>query len=99
MKNLWKKWIFMAQYHFQDPDTDPDPAWQFESGSNRIRNTLVKYLGVLQKVPVLLLIQAAPPLQLRKDHSRVHRVHSDLLRGQLQSCTPTWHCLLRTKGA
>ena len=37
MKNLWKKWIFIAQFHF--PNTDPDPDWQFESGSIRIRNT------------------------------------------------------------
>ena len=35
MQNLWKKWIFIAQFHSQDPD----PAWQFESGSTRIRNT------------------------------------------------------------
>ena len=37
MNNFWKKWIFIAQFHFQDPDseydTDTDPAWQFESGS------------------------------------------------------------------
>ena len=43
MKNLPKKWIFTAQFHLQDPDPDselssyPDPAWQFESGSTRIR--------------------------------------------------------------
>ena len=35
MKNLLKKWIFIAKFHFQGPD--PDPAWQFESGSTRIR--------------------------------------------------------------
>ena len=39
MKFFWKKWIFIAQFHFQDPNTDPDPAWQFESGSTQIRNT------------------------------------------------------------
>ena len=22
MKNLWKKWIFIAQFHFQDPDSE-----------------------------------------------------------------------------
>ena len=38
MKNLWRKWNFMAQFHFQDPDPDS------EYGSNmaiwiRIRNT------------------------------------------------------------
>jgi len=36
MKNMWEKWIFIARFLFQDPDSDPDPAWQFESGSNRI---------------------------------------------------------------
>ena len=25
MKNLWKMWIFIAQFHFQDPD--PDSAY------------------------------------------------------------------------
>ena len=33
MKNMWEKWIFIARFLFQDPDSDPDPAWQFESGS------------------------------------------------------------------
>jgi hypothetical protein len=34
-----KKWIFIAQFHLQDPD--PDTAWRFDSGSTRtrIRNT------------------------------------------------------------
>jgi len=45
MKNVGKEWIFIAQFHFQDPDpnTDPDPDWQFESGSTRIwiRNTAI----------------------------------------------------------
>jgi len=22
MKNWWKKWIFIAQFHFQDPDSE-----------------------------------------------------------------------------
>ena len=29
MKNLWKKWIFIAQIHFQDPD--PDSEYGFGS--------------------------------------------------------------------
>ena len=28
MKNLWKKWIFIAQFHFQDPDSE------YRSGSS-----------------------------------------------------------------
>ena len=42
---MWKKWIFIAQFHFQDPD----PAWRFESGSNRIRirNTAFNKLKIL----------------------------------------------------
>ena len=24
MKNLWKKWIFIAQFHFKDPDPDSE---------------------------------------------------------------------------
>ena len=30
MKNLWKKWIFIAQFRFQDPDPDSE----YGSGSN-----------------------------------------------------------------
>ena len=30
MKNLWKKWIFIAQFHFQDPDPDSE----YGSGSS-----------------------------------------------------------------
>jgi len=41
MKNLWKKWIFVAQFCFQDPD--PDPVWQFESGSKTLFVTLNKW--------------------------------------------------------
>jgi len=37
MKNVLKKWIFIDQFRFQDPDSDLDPAWRFESGSPRIR--------------------------------------------------------------
>ena len=39
MTNLLKKWIFIAQFHLQDPDSeygDPDPAWPIWI---RIRNT------------------------------------------------------------
>ena len=45
MKIFWKKWIFLAEFHFQDPD----PAWQFESGFTRIRNTDLGY-GTLIKL-------------------------------------------------
>ena len=40
MKNLLKKWIFIAQFHFQDPDSE------YGSGSTRIRipNTSAKHL-------------------------------------------------------
>ena len=31
MKNLWKKWILLAQFHFQDPD--PDSEYWSGSGS------------------------------------------------------------------
>ena len=42
MKYLWKKWIFIAQFHFQDQDPDPDS--EYGSGMAisiriRIRNT------------------------------------------------------------
>ena len=30
MKNLWEKWIFTAQFHFQDPDPDSE----YGSGSS-----------------------------------------------------------------
>ena len=36
MQNLWKKWIFIAQFHFQDPD--PDSEYGSGSGAIRIRN-------------------------------------------------------------
>ena len=46
MKNLWKRGVLLLNFTFriQIPNTDPDPAWQFESGSNRIwiRNTALK---------------------------------------------------------
>ena len=38
MKNLWKKWMLIAQFHFQDPN----PAWKFESGSEKLNSTAVK---------------------------------------------------------
>ena len=39
MKNLLTKWIFIAQFHLQDPNLDPntDPACRFESVSARIQ--------------------------------------------------------------
>ena len=45
MKFFLEKLIYIAQFHFQDPNTDPDPAWQFESGFNLFvyRNTGIKY--------------------------------------------------------
>jgi hypothetical protein len=46
------------------------------------------HFGVLQKVAVLLLVQAAPSLELGDDDPRVHRVHSDLFGRQLQGGTP-----------
>ena len=50
MKNLWKKWIFIAQFHFQDPDPDsgsslairirihpdPDPKHLLFLGSSKL---------------------------------------------------------------
>jgi len=52
MKNLWKKWIFLAQFHL--PDADPDPVWQFESGSETLGSPIIftfflnKYLHQLK---------------------------------------------------
>jgi hypothetical protein len=46
------------------------------------------HFGVLQKVAVLLLVQAAPSLELGDDDPRVHRVYSDLFGRQLQRGTP-----------
>jgi len=66
MKNLLKKWIFIAQFHFQDPD--PDPAWQFKSGSATLV-TVGRYLsavtyptvpGTVPTVPTYLLICPRP---------------------------------------
>ena len=28
MKNLWKKWIFIAQFHFQDPESEYGPGFR-----------------------------------------------------------------------
>ena len=69
MKNLWKKWNFIAPFNFQDPGSEfriripipnTDPAWQFESGSNRIRirNTAYteKKKNRAQRQPVPFLV-------------------------------------------
>ena len=56
MKNLWKKWIFIVQFHFQDPDPEPDSEYGSEYSLAiwiqirswiRIRNTGTYYYLVL----------------------------------------------------
>ena len=72
MKNLWKKWIFLAQFHFQNPD--PDPAWQFESGSNRIRNT-GRYRRYLLTLEMIIQMISIVIVLLLEEMSRAGGLH------------------------